>query len=109
SAFTDKGIDGLAKSYKELKKTHPKEINEGLLNNLGYRLLREKKLQDAIQIFTLNVEIHPDYANGYDSLGEAYMANGENELAIKNYKKSLALDPQNDNAVQKLKKLEEKN
>ena len=109
NAFAGKGIDGLAKSYKDLKETRPNEINESLLNTLGYRLLREKKFQDAIQIFKLNVEIHPDYANGYDSLGEAYMANGEKELAIENYKKSLELDPQNDIAVQMLKKLKEEN
>jgi tetratricopeptide (TPR) repeat protein len=109
NAFADKGIGGVAKSYKELKKTHPNEINEGLLNNFGYRKLREKKFQEAIQIFNLNVKLHPDYANGYDSLGEAYMAKGENELAIRNYKKSLELDPQNDNAVQMLKKLKKKN
>jgi tetratricopeptide (TPR) repeat protein len=71
--------------------------------------LREKKVQDAIEIFKLNVELYPGHANGYDSLGEAYMSCGENELAIKNYKKSLEIDPQNDNAVQMLKKLKEKN
>jgi cytochrome c-type biogenesis protein CcmH/NrfG len=41
----------------------------------------------------------------YDSLGEAYMAQGEKELAIANYKKSLELDPKNNNAVEMLKKL----
>jgi hypothetical protein len=109
NAFADKGISELAKSYKNLKKTHSSDINEGTLNGLGYRMMREKKYQDAIQIFKLNVEIYPSYANGYDSLGEAYMTNGEKELAIKNYKKSLELDPQNDNAVHMLKKLEKKN
>jgi tetratricopeptide (TPR) repeat protein len=108
NGFTDDGTNGLAKSYKDLKKAYPDEINESQLNNLGYRLLREKKYQDAIAMFKLNVELYPDYANGYDSLGEAYMANGDNELAIKNYKKSLELDPQNDNAVQMLKELKEK-
>jgi hypothetical protein len=41
----------------------------------------------------------------YDSLGEAYMANGDKELASKNYRKSLELNPKNTNAVEMLKKL----
>jgi tetratricopeptide (TPR) repeat protein len=108
TTFTDQGTEALAKLVKDFKQSHPKEINEGTLNNLGYRMLGDKRNQDAIEIFKLNVELHPSYANGYDSLGEAYMANGEKELAIKNYKKSLELDPHNQNAVQMLKKLEEK-
>lgn len=44
-------------------------------------------------------------ANVYDSLAEAYALNGDQELAIKNYEKSLALDPQNANAVEQIKKL----
>jgi cytochrome c-type biogenesis protein CcmH/NrfG len=41
----------------------------------------------------------------YDSLGEAYMKNGDKELAIENYEKSLKLDPGNANAVEMLKRL----
>jgi Flp pilus assembly protein TadD len=38
-------------------------------------------------------------------LGEAYMEHGDRELAIANYRKSLALNPNNTNAVAVLKKL----
>ncbi|MGH9906168.1 MAG: DUF3471 domain-containing protein [Pyrinomonadaceae bacterium] len=47
-------------------------------------------------------------SNTYDSLGEAYMVNGDKELAIQNYKKSLELNPQNTNAVDMIKRLESK-
>jgi cytochrome c-type biogenesis protein CcmH/NrfG len=53
----------------------------------------------------LNVEAYPQSGNVYDSLGEAYMVNGEKELAIENYEKSLKLDPDNANAVEMLNKL----
>jgi len=39
----------------------------------------------------------------YNSLAEAYMLAGNKELAIKNYEKSLELNPQNTNAVEQLK------
>lgn len=41
----------------------------------------------------------------YDSLGEAYAKVGQKDLAIQNYEKSLQLDPKNQNAVERLKKL----
>ena len=62
-------------------------------------------MKDAIQIFKLNVEMFPRGANPHDSLGEAYMTNGDKDLAIGSYEKSLEFDPKNANAVEKLKTL----
>jgi CubicO group peptidase (beta-lactamase class C family) len=81
------------------------EISEDAINGMGYELLAQRKAADAIRIFLLNVALHPDSSNTYDSLGEAYMANGEKELAIKNYEKSLQMNAKNSNAVEMLKKL----
>jgi tetratricopeptide (TPR) repeat protein len=64
-----------------------------------------KKFREAIEIFKLSVEAYPQSYNAYDSLGEAYMDNGDKELAIKNYQKSLELNPGNANGVKKLKEL----
>ena len=95
--------------YSKLKTESPQIVNKNLLNRIGYDLIRKGDFQDAINIFKLNVEIHPNYANGYDSLGEAYMEVGENDLAIKSYKKSLELDPGNNNAKKRLKQLKSNN
>ena len=78
---------------------------ENNINDAAYKLLNEKKYEDAIDIFKKNVKLYPESSNVYDSLGEAYMMNGDKELAIKNYKKSLELDPKNENAKKMLKKL----
>jgi Tfp pilus assembly protein PilF len=51
------------------------------------------------------VEVYPNSSKAYDSLAEAYMDDGEKELAIKNYQISLQLNPGNNNAVEKLKQL----
>ena len=82
------------------------DISEDSINNVGYQLISAHKLQDALQVFELNGQLHPDSWNAYDSLGEAYMNNGEKDLAIQSYKKSLELNPQNANASAMLKKLE---
>lgn len=92
------------KVMAEFRKDAP-EIGESRINSAGYALLGQKRIAEAIQIFQWNVELHPDSSNVYDSLGEAYMNTGNKELAIKNYEKSLELDPKNSNAVEMLKKL----
>jgi len=63
------------------------------VNALGYQFLGAKQFDKAIEYFKKNVKNDPTNANGYDSLGDGYKANGEKELAIKNYKKALSLNP----------------
>jgi CubicO group peptidase (beta-lactamase class C family) len=103
------GLDAAVKKYRDLKKTATDSYNfdEQQLNSLGYRLIEQNKLKEAIAVFQLNVEAYPQSSNVYDSLGEAYMKNGDKQLAIENYEKSLKLDPGNTNAVEMLKKLRE--
>jgi pimeloyl-ACP methyl ester carboxylesterase len=101
-----KGAAAAVAEYRELRKTYPAEyFHENLLNSLGYLLLRSKDVKGAIQLFKLNVEMYPKASNPHDSLGEAYMADGQRELAIRSYRRSLALDPENTNAAEMLKKL----
>jgi CubicO group peptidase (beta-lactamase class C family) len=101
------GVDSAAKKYRELKKNQPGayDFQERELNELGYNLLGQKKTKEAIKVFQLNVEAYPESSNVYDSLGEGYMLNGDKALAIENYEKSLKLNPNNANAVEKLKLL----
>jgi tetratricopeptide (TPR) repeat protein len=80
-------------------------VNENTLNQLGYVLLREKKFDDALKVFKLNVEEYPNCWNCFDSLGEGYMIAGQKELAIRNYEKSMEMNPQNTNGADMLKKL----
>jgi len=75
---------------------------------MGYYFLQNEKTDSAIDILKFNVELFPEEANTYDSLGEAYMIAGDNKNAIKNYQKSLELNPENSNAVAMLKKLQTK-
>jgi predicted Zn-dependent protease len=103
----EKDIASALSQYRELKAHQANEYDfkESELNELGYRMLQTRKVKEAIELFKLNAEAYPQSANVYDSLAEAYMASGDKELAIKNYKKSLELDAKNANAVEMLKKL----
>jgi CubicO group peptidase (beta-lactamase class C family) len=106
----EKGAQAAVQQYRDLKAKQPDgyDFGEPQLNRLGYMLLQAKRVKDAVEIFKLNVEMFPQGFNTYDSLGEAYEADGNRELAIQNYKKSLELNPQNASAVQALKRLESK-
>jgi hypothetical protein len=104
----EKGLDAAVAEYHRLKRLRFRDLHagEGELNALGYRLLQQNKTREAIEILKLNVAAYPKSANVYDSLGEACMVAGEKALAVENYRKSLALDPKNTNAAEKLKQLE---
>ncbi|NIM90965.1 MAG: tetratricopeptide repeat protein [Candidatus Aminicenantes bacterium] len=104
------GIQAGLKKYKEIRSNPHSELyfEEREFNAMGYRLMRAGRNKDAIEVFKLNVELHSGSANVYDSLAEAYMNSGDTERAIKNYKKSLELNPDNNNAKEMLEKLEKK-
>lgn len=106
----ERGVEAAITQYYDLKKSHSDvyDFHERELNLLGYDLLGQHRIKDAIEIFKLNVAVYPKAANTYDSLGEAYLANGDRDLAIKNYRRSLELDSRNTNAVDMLKKIEQK-
>ncbi len=74
-------------------------FSESVMNRLGYEYLNRGRVEDAIEIFKLNVTAYPGAFNTYDSLGESYMKHGDTELAIQNYRKSMELNPENDNAA----------
>ncbi len=103
-----RGVEAAIQQYRELKSTQADAYDfedKYELSSLGHPLLRAKKFKEAIQVLELNAEAFPRSWWAYDELGEAHMGAGEKELAIKNYKKSLELDPANQNATVKLKQL----
>ena len=81
---------------------------ENSLNTAGYNLINAKKLNDAIEVFRLNVKLFPNSWNPYDSLGEALALSGDKKGAIENYEKSVSLNPKNDNGIAALQKLKAK-
>ncbi len=99
--------DAAIGQYRESRQKRPGAgvLSEEQVNALGYWLLGKKRVKEAIEVLKMNVEDFPKSSNAYDSLGEAYMVNGNTEMSIKNYQKSLELNPANTNAVEMLRKL----
>ncbi|UCD74642.1 MAG: hypothetical protein JSV91_12740 [Phycisphaerales bacterium] len=101
------GLRAVEAHYGKLSRKFGYTVNppELMLNQLGYLLLQQRRADDAIEVFTRNVELYPGSWNVYDSLGEAHLARGEKEAAIRNYLKSLEINPDNVNGIQMLKRI----
>jgi len=111
SLSNDIDKNGIINALKQFEKNRTSidfhSINENEINTLGYQLIQKGKLKGAIEVFKLNVAYFPKSWNVFDSLGEAYMSYGNKKLAIKNYKESLELNPNNNYGIEALKKLKE--
>jgi CubicO group peptidase (beta-lactamase class C family) len=107
NALHDGGAAAAAARYAELKATRADDFffDERQLNRLGYALLRKGRVADGVALFELNVREYPDAWNPWDSLGDGYVAAGDTVAAIRAYRRSLELNPQNANARRMLQTL----
>ncbi len=102
----EQGAERTAALFAELRqKPEEYSLREADINRLGYQLLQEGKTKAAIEVFKVNVEAFPRSWNVYDSLGEAYMKDGQSARAIENYEKSVKLNPGNTGGIEMLKTL----
>jgi|WetSurMetagenome_2_1015567.scaffolds.fasta_scaffold29233_3 serine-type D-Ala-D-Ala carboxypeptidase/endopeptidase len=102
------GTKKLVDQYDKMKKEKGDfySIDENDINTLGYQYMNEKKdLKAATAVFEINMKEFPASFNVYDSYAEALMNAGNKKEAIENYKKSLELNPGNNNGVEMLAKL----
>jgi dienelactone hydrolase len=101
------GFDHAAEVYAATQKDNRGfKLEEADVNAWAHRLMSNDHLPEAIALFKLNVQDFPDSADAYDSMGDAYMKSGQKQLAIDCYATSLQKNPDNENAKQKLKELQ---
>lgn len=98
--------DGIKEIEKLISSKNPEfAIDENELNLMAYKLLQSEFKKESLEFFKFIVKLYPDSWNAYDSLGEAYMINGDLQSAKENYEKSLKLNPDNANGKQMLEKI----
>jgi uncharacterized protein len=96
----DRGAGGYKGTVDDLKK-HYAQLSERLgyvvpppeqtVNQVGYQHLLRKDVKGSLRFFRWNVELYPDSANVYDSLGEALEASGNVAEALASYEKAVAI------------------
>jgi hypothetical protein len=98
----------IATAYRALDNPRPvvAQAVETVVNRLGYQHLGADDVETAIEVFRINTELFPEAFNAWDSLGEAYMTQGETEKAKESYRKSLELNPENSNAERMIERME---
>jgi len=107
--LAESGVDSTIAQFKKLAAYYPKDlIREQLLNSLGYAVLNRGDSKGAIKLFSLNIQLHPNSSNVYDSIAEAYMKSGNKDKAIKNYQRSFKMDPDNNYAKKMYEQLSSK-
>ena len=106
AALNRGGFDKALATYQEFKSRDPSfEIAEPELNRWGYQRLAVGDTSMAVGVLKLAADLHPESWNAFDSLGEAYAANGDKALAIAAYRQSIVLNPKNANGAEQLKAL----
>ena len=81
----ERGVEFLVAEKDSLQSKYSLN-NVNTLNGLGYSLMNQERLNEALTVFKVNLDLYPDIANCYDSFAECYMNLGDNENAIKYYK-----------------------
>ena len=105
AVIKNKGIDAGMAHYNTIKDSETHELVERDMNNIGYELMNDDKVDDAVKVFKVIIEAYPKSSNAYDSYGEALKNLGKNDLAIANYKTSVDLNPNNQAGIEALKAL----
>ncbi|GAA0734514.1 dienelactone hydrolase [Sphingomonas japonica] len=104
-----RGFDAIPEVYAEMRTRDASfELSEEDLNIWGYQLLERGDDKAAIAVLKLATTLYPKSFNAFDSLGEAYQSDGNKQLAIANYRKSLDLNPGNQNAAERIKAMQGK-
>ncbi len=87
----ERGIAAVDEHFAGLSARFGYEIHtpESLVNTIGYGLLAQDRIDEAIAVFERNVERYPRSANVHDSLGDAYDAAGKWELARDSYARAV--------------------
>lgn len=111
-AYRRSGVTAALAQYRELRERYygrgAYDFGERSLNAFGRELLGKGDRDGAITVLRLNASEFPGSGSVWDGLAEAYLAAGKTLLAEIYYRKSLEVDPQNANAIEKLRKLEAK-
>jgi len=82
---------------------------EANMNFAGYGMLQRGRTAEAVTLFKMNAETYPQSANCWDSLTEAYVANGDNEMALQCIEKVLETLPDDANLTPDLRQALETN
>jgi len=110
STLVKQGADAAATALNAFKSdTAHYYVSEWEFNQLGGSLLYGSSFDThqalALEVFKINTLLFPDSFNTYDSYAEGLRVTGKKHEAIRMYKKSIALNPNNEDGKRALEEL----
>lgn len=99
------GITKGIQHYRALQGDDTYYLTEREMNIASYKLLQSNQAEAAAKVLELGIEAYPEAFNLYDSYGEVLRSLGRTKESIKNYQKSVRLNPGNENGIKMLKEL----
>jgi dienelactone hydrolase len=89
------GAAQVAQQLQEVRQHDAKAtlFPEAVVNVMGYERIQAGDTKGAVEILNLNATGFPNSPNAYDSLADAYLADGQKDLARQNAEKALQLLP----------------
>ncbi len=108
-AIDEKGIEEGIKELQRMKdatRSYNKYIiQEWVIKSVGLLYMGENRIDEAIEVFRLNVQENPDSWEVYSDLASAYLKNDNIPMAIQNYQKALEKKPDEKNIAEILRRL----
>lgn len=103
----EQGLDAAIRVYRAAKQKYPQQnlIRETVIRRIGNEMTYLNDAAAAVDVFKLYVEAFPASSDAYEKLGEGYSLTGNKEMAIRNFKRALELNPKNQNAIEQLKEM----
>ena len=103
------GLPAALQQYRELRRAQSKayDMSDEVLIDVGYDLLDNNRVDDAIEVFKLGLEFASQSSDFHDSLGHAYIAKGDLDLAIQSFENVLEIEPNSEHGASMLKDLRE--
>jgi len=93
--FLDSGMEEGIEAFDRVEVEYPDLMDEDAVNALGYVLLRQGRVDEAVWVFERNTIDYPESSNVWDSYGEGLRAAGRLQESIASYTRSVELDPSN--------------
>lgn len=104
----ESGIQAAKCRFVEMKSDSKQKslFVEDEFTSLGYQLINKGMIPEAVAVLEMAVSAFPKSWNVLIQLGDAYALDGNKKEALEAYKKSLKLNPENENLEWKLQKID---
>jgi tetratricopeptide (TPR) repeat protein len=108
--FENKEYEKAKMAYMTIQKkdSNNVSIRWGNINSRAHDYFRDGKKEEALELFKINIELYPNLPRSYRNYGYALIESKDTIGAIENYRKALAINPNDNRALSFFERIEGK-